>query len=176
MRKSKQDFWAGISFILIGAAFGVQYDELTGVSRIFPEILISIIILGGIYFVIKGLVQNYLEKKLTQSLSSSPQETKKSDEIKENCCVAEDAVESISWSRILIISIFAVLLVFSLEYIGFFVSSLAFVVISYLFLGDKSLQRSLLVRSLIFAVPFIIIVWILFVKLLHVPTPAGILF
>lgn len=176
MRKSQEDIWAGISFILIGAAFGVQYDELTGVSRIFPEILISVIILGGVYFVIKGLVKNYLEKKETIPILPT-QEENTNNEIESNSCQGtNNTKETIYWSRIFIISAMAVALVFALEYIGFFVSSTIFVIIAYLLLGDKNSQKSLLSRALIFAIPFVFLVWVLFVQLLNVPTPTGILF
>lgn len=179
MRKSQQDIWSGISFILIGVVFGVQYGDLTGVSRVFPEILISVIILGGVYFLIKGIIQNYLEKKNTKSVVFSQEEKEHDEKIKSDIfsvMTKENTKETISWSRIFIISVLAVVLVFALEYIGFFVSSTVFTIVSYLLLGDRTLQRSLLVRALIFAIPFIFLVWVLFVKLLNVPTPTGILF
>ena len=43
MRKSISDILCGASFLAISAAFGLQYEGLTGVSRVFPESLILII-------------------------------------------------------------------------------------------------------------------------------------
>ena len=55
MRKSSSDILAGLGFLAVALAFGVQYEGLTGVSRVFPESLITFIALGGIWFVGKGL-------------------------------------------------------------------------------------------------------------------------
>ena len=55
MRKSISDILCGASFLAISAAFGLQYEGLTGVSRVFPESLILIIAVGGLWFVGKGL-------------------------------------------------------------------------------------------------------------------------
>ena len=184
MRKSQQDIWAGISFIFIAVIFGVQYGELNGVSRVFPEILISLIILGGVYYIIKGFIQYRRENKIVATRTALNKENAQTKKIKEEtktgdcsiCSDTEEKEEAVSWSRIGIISVLAVLLVFTLEYIGFFVSSTVFILIAYLLLGEKSSQRSLVTRAFIFAVPFIFLVWVLFVKLLNVPTPTGILF
>ena len=46
MRKSSSDILAGLGFLAVALAFGVQYEGLTGVSRVFPESLITFIALG----------------------------------------------------------------------------------------------------------------------------------
>ncbi len=165
MRKSQQDFWAGILFLAISGAFFVQYDTLTGVSRVFPELLISFIGLGGVYFVIKGIWGELQHKK---GLAPAPQEDAGHGGAEED--------EKVSWARIGKISLLSIVLVFAVEYIGFFVSTFVFLAVAYLALGSKEGKYSIYVRAILFALPFTAGVWLLFVKLLAVPTPAGILF
>lgn len=62
MRKSSSDILAGLGFLAVALAFGVQYEGLTGVSRVFPESLITFIALGGIWFVGKGLWRRRSER------------------------------------------------------------------------------------------------------------------
>ena len=77
MRKSISDILCGASFLAISAAFGLQYEGLTGVSRVFPESLILINRRGwhyglwamGLYETARGNVTHRrgtsrLEKKL----------------------------------------------------------------------------------------------------------------
>ncbi len=166
MRKSQQDFWAGVIFLVISGAFYVQYDTLTGVSRVFPELLISFIGAGGVYFVLKGIIGELKHKKATAPAPIA----------QESAGHASEAEEKVSWSRIGIISLLSIILVFAVEYVGFFVSTFIFLATAYVLLGNKKSRYNIFLRAFLFALPFSIGIWILFVKLLSVPTPTGLFF
>ena len=155
MRKSSADLGAGLGVLAIGAAFGVQYEELVGVSRIFPEFLISFIVLGGLYFVAKGWWRRRTE-----------------------CAESGIEEEAIAWKRIALISLLSVAYLFVLSYIGFFVGTVVFLLTSYLILGDHDARGwgKVILYGSLFAVLFSFIVWLGFVKLLNVPTPEGLFF
>ena len=70
MQKSTNDILCGLSFLAITVVFYIQMEELTGVSRVFPEALLAIIAIGGLWFVIKGFWER---RKLSgDSLSGEP--------------------------------------------------------------------------------------------------------
>ena len=154
MRKSSADIGAGLGFLLIGVAFGVQYGELEGVSRVFPEALISFITLGALYFIIKGC-------------------WRRRSEVEEH-----SETEAVAWKRIGIISVMAIAYLVVLSYIGFFVATFAFLLTSYLILGDHDAHGwgRVIGYGVLFAGLFSVVIWLGFVKLLNVPTPEGFLF
>ena len=51
MCKSNQDILCGLCFLAISAAFALQMHELEDVTRVFPEALLTVISLGGVWFV-----------------------------------------------------------------------------------------------------------------------------
>ncbi|MCQ2444335.1 MAG: tripartite tricarboxylate transporter TctB family protein, partial [Mailhella sp.] len=61
MLKGSSDIWTGVGFLAIAGAFFAQYPESEGVSRIFPETLMSLIALGGVYYLIRGLLEHRYE-------------------------------------------------------------------------------------------------------------------
>lgn len=151
MRKSISDILCGASFLAISAAFGLQYGGLTGVSRIFPESLILIIAVGGLWFVGKGLYKRRGE---------SPTDA-----------------EHVAWRKVGYIAAIAAIYAALIGTLGFFSSTTLFIFCSSLLLGDKSrgLGR-LAVAGLLYSLFFSLSVWFSFTKLLNVPTPAGFLF
>ena len=54
MQKSTNDILCGLSFLVIALVFYIQLEELSGISRVFPESLLALIAIGGLWFVIKG--------------------------------------------------------------------------------------------------------------------------
>lgn len=155
MRKSSSDIWAGLGFLAVALAFGVQYEGLTGVSRVFPEILITFIGLGGLYFVGKGLWRRRAET------TSAP----------------EAGGEPTAWRRVAAIAAFALLYAVAITTIGFFVSTGAFLFLAFFFLdaSERDFGAKVL-HGLLFSVVFSLLIWGGFVKLLSVPTPEGLLF
>ncbi|GKG93934.1 tripartite tricarboxylate transporter TctB family protein [uncultured Desulfovibrio sp.] len=151
MRKSISDILCGASFLAISAAFGLQYEGLTGVSRVFPESLILIIAVGGLWFVGKGLYKRRGE---------SPTDA-----------------EQVAWRKVGYIAAMAAVYAALIGTLGFFSSTALFIFCSSLLLGDKSRSLGhLAVVGLLYSLFFSLAVWFSFTKLLNVPTPAGFLF
>lgn len=47
MHKSTNDILCGLSFLVIALVFYIQLEELSGISRVFPESLLALIAIGG---------------------------------------------------------------------------------------------------------------------------------
>ncbi len=156
MPKYLQDLCSGAVFICIGLAFGLQYSQLSGVSRIFPEALISLISLGGFYYFIKGFVRRGKEKA-------------------EGTGEAESK-ERFLFMRLVYILFSALMLIFLIEYLGFYSASFLFLFISHAYLANKKNGKMKTMRDgLVFSLAFVSAVWFLFHYVLLVPTPAGFL-
>lgn len=155
MRKSSSDIFAGLGFLVVAFAFGMQYEGLTGVSRVFPEILITFIALGGIWFVGKGLWRRRSEREK----SAAPRG------------------ESTAWRRVAIITVLALGYAVTIPCVGFFVSTGVFLFLAFFFLdaSERDFGTKVL-HGVIFSVVFSLLIWVGFVKLLSVPTPEGFLF
>lgn len=153
MHKSTNDILCGLSFIVIAIVFYIQLEELSGISRVFPESLLALTAIGGLWFVIKG---GWERRKLSwDSLSD----------------------EHVAWGRVAYISAAGIIYAFCVSFIGFFVSTVVFMIISMFTLCDKSRGKlHVLGVSSLFGVVFTVLVWVVFCKLLSVPTPTGVLF
>jgi len=155
MHKSTTDFLCGLSFLLISAVFAAQLRDLDGVSRVFPQALIVVIALGGLWFVGKGL---YLRRKETKETSDADN-------------------EPVAWKKVGIIALFSLIYALLIVPLGFFSSTFLFIVCASLILGDKARGMGHLVKvSLLYSLVFCAILWVSFVKLLNVATPTGLLF
>ncbi|WP_185702281.1 MULTISPECIES: tripartite tricarboxylate transporter TctB family protein [unclassified Desulfovibrio] len=153
MRKCCADLGAGAGFFALAAAFGVQLHELEGVSRVFPSALIVFVGIGGVYFLVKGGIGL----------------------LRERAAAASDKPD---WPRIGLISALALGYALCLDWLGFFASTMLFLVMAYMILNEAkgvSLGRKAF-SAVLFGGLFSIAVWACFVKLLNVPTPAGLLF
>ena len=147
MQKSTNDILGGLSLLAITVVFYIQMEELTG------EALLAIIAIGGLWFVIKGFWER---RKLSgDSLSG----------------------EHVAWGRVAYISAAGIIYAFCVSFIGFFVSTVVFMIISMFTLCDKSRGKlHVLGVSSLFGVVFTVLVWVVFCELLSVPTPTGVLF
>lgn len=153
MRKCCADLGAGAGFLVLAAAFGVQLHELEGVSRVFPSALVVFVGIGGVYFLIKGGIGLLRERAAAES-------------------------DKPAWLRIGLISVLALGYALCLDWLGFFVSTMLFLVLAYMILNEAkgtSLARKAC-SAVLFGGIFSVAVWACFVKLLNVPTPAGLLF
>lgn len=152
MSNSTRDLLCGLSFLIICAAFALQMHELEDVTRVFPQMLIIVIGLGGLWFVGKGL---YLKRK--------------------EKAAASDESEPVAWKKVAIIACISIVYALAVGFFGFFSSTATFIFCTSMVLGDKSHGTGHLVKiSAAFSVFFCILLWLCFVKLLNVPTPAGI--
>ena len=143
------DFFAGLGFIAIAAAFFVQYEELEGVSRVFPEVLTTLIGAGGAYFVAKGLWR------------------------RRGAAPAGDA-EPVAWNKVTLICMASFAYAVVMPMLGFLTGTMIFIACSTLLLGDRSRGWGHLVRTaLVFGVGFALLVWGGFTQLLNVPAPTG---
>lgn len=153
MHKSTNDILCGLSFLVIALVFYIQLEELSGISRVFPESLLALIAIGGLWFVIKGFWER---RKLSCDSHSN---------------------EHVAWKRVAYISAAGIIYAFCVSFIGFFVSTVVFMIISMFTLCDKSRGKlHVLGVSSLFGVVFTVLVWVVFCKLLSVPTPTGVLF
>lgn len=154
MRKSTSDIGSGAGFLAIAAAFFFQYSDAEGVSRIFPETLISIIAAGGVWYLIKGLLERRGERAKADT--------------------ADDPSEH--WPHIFWVSFMAVAYAVAIPVLGYWWATGIFLSATYLGLVW---QNGAVVKSLILAVlfggGFSFLVWLGFVKLMSVPTPEGVL-
>lgn len=154
MLKSTADIGAGLGFLAIAAAFGVQYAGLDaeGPSRIFPEILICLITWGGIYYTAKGLWERRKE------------------------CPGGECPEGEDWRNIWWVSFMAILYAIGIPTLGYWWSTGVFLGVTYLGLVYKTGDiRKSFIKAVIFGAGFSFLVWIGFVLLMGVPTPEGVL-
>ena len=147
----KTDLFAGIGFLAIAAAFLVQYEGLEGgVSRVFPEVLTTLIGAGGAYFVGKGLWRRSRE-------AAEP-----------------EGGEAVAWCKIGIICATSLCYAVLIPVFGFLVTTMGFIAGSTLILGDHSRGLPRLARTaIVFAIGFGLLVWAGFTLLLNVPVPEG---
>ena len=152
MCKSNQDILCGLCFLAISAAFALQMQELEDVTRVFPAALLTVIALGGVWFVGKGI---YLKRRDNTSCET----------------------ESVAWKKVAIIAAIALIYAVLLSILGFFVSTAAFIFCTSMILGDKNKGILHLAKvSTLYSLIFCILIWLSFVKLLNVPTPTGLFF
>ncbi|MDD4700634.1 MAG: tripartite tricarboxylate transporter TctB family protein [Desulfovibrio sp.] len=152
MRKSTMDFLCGLCFLLISLLFTAQMGDLEGVSLVFPQALLVVVALGGLWFVAKGL---YTRRQETSACDDEP----------------------VAWRKVGTIALFSLIYALLIMALGFFSSTFLFIVCASLVLGDKSHGMGRLAKiSVLYSVIFCAILWVSFVKLLNVPTPTGLLF
>lgn len=153
MRKSTADLLAGVAFLAVALAFWVQLDAEEGISRIFPLSLIVFITLGGAWCIAKSLWRRTRERG------------------------GDSPTGGTSWKRVGSIAVLSVLYGLGIPTLGFFAATGTFLFAAFLALNSRqeSLGRKAL-RALLFAALFSLSIWVGFVKLLNVPTPAGLLF
>lgn len=157
MRKSTSDIGSGAGFLAIAAAFFFQYSDAEGVSRIFPETLISIIAAGGVWYLAKGLLELRGERAAKNTKGT-----------------AEDTSEN--WPHILWVSFMAVAYAVAIPTLGYWWATGIFLAVTYLGLVFKNgnIVKSLILAAL-FGGGFSFLVWLGFVRLMSVPTPEGVL-
>ena len=149
------DLLAGLACIGIAAAFGLQYEGLSGVSAIFPEVLTSLIGLGGLYFVIKGLLRRSRK------------------------AAARGDDEPVAWKGVVQITIAALVYAVLINVLGFYSATCIYIIPITLILSGRDSKRPLparLLMAVLFAVIFCLLIWLCFTNLLNVPTPVGLLF
>ena len=145
------DILCGVAFIAFAGVFFLQYGELTsGVSRVFPEMLMSLIGVGGAYLLVKGVW-----KKFTQPAAVTNE-------------------EPVAWKRVGIITVLALAYVSVITVLGFYTSTSIFIFIATMLLGDRSGGwLPLALKAACFGIAFSAIIWGSFTMLLDVPTPEG---
>ncbi len=149
------DLLAGLACIGIAAAFGLQYEGLSGVSAIFPEVLTGVIGVGGLYFVIKGLLRR----------------------LRKSAARGDD--EPVAWKGVVQITIAALVYAVLINVLGFYSATCFYIIPITLILSGRDSNRPLPVRLLmavLFAITVCLIIFLCFTHLLNVPTPVGLLF
>ena len=150
MRKSTADMGSGVGFLAIALGFWLQMDkDGDGVSFAFPALLIAIIAWGGIYYLIKGALERRRE-------------------------CPEDGCQGEHWGNIFWVAFMAVVYALAIPVIGYWVSTGAFLAITYFVLVFRNGNPvKALAHAVIFGGGFSFLVWLGFVKLMSVPTPQG---
>ena len=127
-----------------------------GVARDYPIGLIIFTSLGGLFLLALGI-----RKRLSGS-----------DSIPENA-------EPTAYGRVAVILAASVAYAFLIYLVGFYLASAAFLFGSAMALSDVDAaggRKKLVIASCIFTAVMCISVWLVFSKLLYVPTPEGLLF
>lgn len=150
MLKCTADIGSGLGFLAIAAAFFLQRDDSTGVSRAFPLLLMGIIAWGGVYYLIKGLLEYRKE------------------------CPGGECPEGEHWGNIFWVAFMAVSYAVAIPLLGYWISTGIFLAVTYMGLVFKnSNPAKMLLSAVLFGGGFSFLVWLGFVKLMSVPTPEG---
>ena len=153
MRKSSSDFLCGLAFLAVSIAFALQMGTLEGKSLIFPRTLAAVIALGELWFMGKGLILRRLEKN------------------------PHPHGDPVAWKLVTIIAVVSMGYALLILWLGFFSATFLFVVTASLLLGDRARGLSCLLGvGVLYSLIFVALIWLVFVKLLSVPTPSGLLF
>ena len=153
MRSSVTDITSGLFVLLMASLFHFQSGDLEGVSRMYPQMLIIFMTLGGLYILFQGLLK------------------------RRKGCDTESNEEPASMKRILQIAAGAIAYVLVISVLGFYVTTAVFLFGMALLLNDagwglrKNMQAAILLAAIM-----CFFVWGGFHLLLGVPTPEGILF
>jgi hypothetical protein len=150
MRSRTTDIAAGFAVLGVAGLFHSQSTDLTGVSLLFPRMLIIFMTLGGIFLVISGALKS---------------KTAKTDD------------EPVNVQRVVIISIGSILYVLLIPLLGFYPASILFLFGSAMILGDANPNTTRKAAiSAAFAAVICLAVWLGFALMLSVPTPQSVLF
>ena len=148
------DLAAGVFALLCAAAFYLQSDALKGIGRDYPLGLIIFIALGGLLLLTQGV------RKRLSGRDAPPANA-----------------EPVAYGRVAIITAFSVTYVFLVPLLGFYTASAVFLFTSAMVLNNAGWSRK---KSAMAACALTVImclaVWLVFARLLRVPTPGGLLF
>lgn len=150
MRRSFSDITSGLGFLAFAAVFWLAGLDLTGISRVFPMGLEVFLALGGIALVINGL-------RLARKEGAAEKEVT-------------------AWSRVILITVASVAYVFVIPLLGFYVTSVLFLFALAMILAEKGKGARGLGVALGFSVGLMALIYIVFLKILQVPTPSGLFF
>lgn len=151
MRSRTTDIAAGLAVLGVAGLFHSQSTDLQGVSLLFPRMLIIFMTLGGIYLVIKGVLQAKRAKS--------------------------DDDEPVNVRRVVTISIGSILYALVIPLAGFYPASMVFLFAMAMILGDTNTNTARkAVISGAFAAVLCVVVWLGFALMLSVPTPESVLF
>ena len=152
MRNGITDMGSGVFSILIATLFYTQTGDLSGVSLLYPQLLLGFIFIAGVFLLIQGLIK-----------------FRKGG-------VAEDG-EPVTMSRVFLISIFAIAYVAIIPVLGFYAGSVIFLFGASMLLNDAGYGKGkAIMASCLLTVIMCLCVWGGFALLLGVPTPQGLLF
>lgn len=154
MRSSTSDIAAGLATLGIAGMFLAQSTELTGVSLLFPKMLIIFMALGGAYLLVTGL--------LTHRSSAADK-------------VAND--KPVAVKRVVLIAVGAVIYAAIIPLLGFYPASTLFLFCMAMALSDVGISTlKNATAAVIFTAVLCAAVWLGFAMILGVPTPQSILF
>lgn len=130
-------------FILIGIIFFIETFKLPENSRMYPRFMIGIMVFLSVLLLIKSFVSPQLSKTW------------------------RDLTKDIHWKRFLFVLFGALVYLFLINIIGFFVSTFVYLLTTMLLLKAK---RSTMIISVC---SFLIILFLIFKVFLKVPLPTG---
>ena len=164
MRNSTADMSAGVFALLVAMLFYANTGTLEGLGRDYPIGLLIFICLGGVYLLGKGIYKRRSGRDQLPDTSLS--------------CGSEGTgeAETVSYSRVAFILVVSLVYVYLMTQVGFYIASVIFLFGSGIALSDVQASGSwkkLAVAAAIFTAVMCISVWIVFVKILYVPTPDG---
>lgn len=147
MSRRSIDLAAGLAVLAFAGMFHIQSGELDGVSLLFPRGLIVFLVCGGVYLLVKSFRTQASD---TESEPTNP-------------------------LRIIIVSISSILYVLFITILGFYPATAAFLFATAMILADADGGwRRRIMASALFSGVMCCFIWLVFARLLSVPTPAGI--
>ena len=150
MTKRKSDIFAGLASVLVALVFMVQGFELSERSNTMPMVLEFLLIVTGLYLIIRG--------------------------IRTNAAVKGEEGEALNWVRSTVIVLGTFVYVAGIIYIGFYVCTFVYLLLGSWYLNEKGFALSALVFSSVFSVGIAVVLYLTFTVFLKVPTPTGLLF
>lgn len=152
MSERNSDLIAGITSLLIAAIFWSQSLKLSPESNLFPKVLEYFIIIAGLGVLVRGFVRG--------------KEAQGNHEEK----------EGLNWTRAIVIILASIVYVVCIAYIGFYVSTVIYLLLGSWYLNEKGFTLRALVFSLVFGVGVSVVLYATFTAFLQVLTPTGLLF
>lgn len=145
----KADIYCGIAGITVAFAFYIQGRSLEYESNLFPLVLEAFLTLTGIYLLVSGFTRKHYKPM-------NP--------------------ENIAYGRAFLIIGATIVYILGIMFIGFYVSSFAFLTVMSWLLSDRGRTPASLGISTFFGLILTGAVYVTFSLFLNVPTPSGILF
>jgi len=151
MSRRKTDIIAGLISTLVAVVFILDGSKLSPDANRFPMVLEWFLIICGLFLIARGI---FVKKSADTG----------------------DEKEVIDWVRAAVIILATIVYVVCVVYIGFYVSSVLYLVLGSWYLNEHGFKVRPLLLSIVFGVLLSATLYVTFTVFLQVSTPSGLLF